>query len=171
LGAEFQPAFRNPIPIDLKVYAAVYLNKTDHTSPSGETIPISDGQYGVFFQLEKKGPQVRAFRGADEKDVTVLQVFQAADATNEDLPSLDGLSVEDIPIRSEWVVAQDVDAEGTILGAEGLGRPFDEFGEVINKGHLDLAFGDFLFGKGQGGEEKKREKEAYPKGAAFFSFD
>src|SRR5437867_3495821 len=92
-----------------------------------------------------KGPQYLSqpfsFRKADKQNMTALQIGKGLELDDPERMSIDLLIQNGLPEGViERIVTDNADDERRLRRGKCLGRPFDKFGEVINKGGFELKF-------------------------------
>ena len=83
--------------------------------------------------------QPTLFRGTDEQDMTGPNVFDLLIATDFERSAAHRLTPDSfVQVRTEWIVSQDADDEGSRRVGKSAGWPVDKLSEVEQEDGLDL---------------------------------
>src|SRR5262249_19207259 len=124
--------------VDLEVHPVLFDYEVDHAARLGEPLHVPDSENAGALQALHNLGEPLCLRGADERHVTRLQVFDDAHPSDIEAPTLHRLIPDSLEGLIEQIIVEDAYAHRVASLGESLGRPVDELDEVVEKGRLDL---------------------------------
>src|SRR6267143_844763 len=125
--------------VDLKADFFAFQDKLDHAATLGELRYITNCQNSLFAQGFDNGVKLGCLGGAQEKNLAIARLLQRGDSLGGH--SLSGYRFtckRGIKNRAEWILAENTDREGVVLGRRDVRRPFDEVAKVVEIGGLHV---------------------------------
>ncbi len=137
-GAEFETAGLGGGQIDRKLDPASFHKQTDDASPLAEIAAVGHGQHRAVIEGLQQRLLQRGLRPGHEQHMATGRFLRGIHQAHPQAATLGLSAFQTAQFRLHGVMAVDAEFQGKIGAAEGLRRPLDEFGEVIDKRGLDF---------------------------------
>src|SRR5579871_3124218 len=140
LGTDGQSKPPGRVGIDFKPDSIVLGNEIDNTALLGKAVYFAHAQHPRILQLREQFRQARFFRGIDEHDLALVEIFGVRDLLQSHCPAPGLFAVECVERCAEFTLAHDADGDRAARRRKGIFRPVDVVDEIVEIGGFDFVF-------------------------------